>query len=78
LVLAFETLFLSLSPEQQSQSSQHETALPDASFFFIGQESPLQQAHEIDVPVVFTYAKVALPIPKTSSAAIARIVCFFI
>jgi CBS domain containing-hemolysin-like protein len=55
--------------------------LPEASFDFIGQESPLQQQHDIVVaaePLVFVYANAKTPSPMTMIAAIASITFLFI
>src|SRR5215210_3245723 len=58
------------SPLQQSQSSQQESAsLPEASLFFSGQESPLQQQHDAavaELPFELPYENATTASPNTS------------
>jgi hypothetical protein len=65
---------------QQSQLSQHEAvSFPEAFFFFIGQESPLQQ-HDIAVfDEVFVEVKANATIPShmTMTATIVNMTFFF-
>src|SRR5689334_9594592 len=68
---------------QQSQSSQHDafaSAVAEASFFFIGHESPLQQPHARATiePAPVPYATANIASPSTSRAAIIIVVFLFI